>query len=322
VKLALVLLAVVACSSDGKRAEAPVKKPGTLTEADRRAAIGDVSALSPDLQRAFDPIDHEPMHPPGLNDWLDAHPEPGQTFAQHQAAKFPTPDDARHVLYLLPLGAFPADAPSLPALTRLVHAYYGLDVRVLPAVPLESVEAKRRGVDRYGDPAQILTTDVLKWLVPRVPADAYALMAITMMDLYPRDDWFFVFGQASFRDRVGVQSFARQDPAFFDEERGPGWKQLALRRAAWTIIHELGHTFGLHHCVYFECVFAGANHQAEADRRPLHACPVCTRKLHAALELDPATREDALADAFGTLDLDDEAAWSKRRATWIRSGAR
>ena len=103
-RVALVVVALVACSSDVGPVPTPAKKPGTHTAADRRAAIGDVSSLSPDLQRAFDPIDHEPMHPPGLNDWLDAHAEPGQTFDQHRAAKFPIPDDTREVLYLLPLG--------------------------------------------------------------------------------------------------------------------------------------------------------------------------------------------------------------------------
>jgi archaemetzincin len=320
--LALACLALLACSSDATTTTTPPKKPGTLTEADRRAAIGDVADLSPHLQRAFDPIHHEPMRPPGMNDWLDAHPEPGQTFAQHRDAKFPPPDDKRNILYLLPLGEFTADAPSLATLSRLVRAYYGLEVRVLPAVPLADVEATRRGTNRYGEPAQMKSPEVLKWLVPRVPADGFALLALTMMDLYPSDDWNYVFGQASFRDRVGVQSFARQDPAFYDQARPDDWKQLVLRRAAWTIIHEIGHTFGLHHCIYFECIFAGANHQAEADSRPLHACPVCTRKLHGALNFDPATREDRLVDVFDTLGFTDEAAWSKRRATWIRTGER
>lgn len=222
----------------------------------------------------------------------------------------------------MPLGELSPDAPSLPALRRIVAAYYGLDLRVLPAVPLGEVVATRRGIDRYGDPAQLSSRDVLRWLAPLIPDDGYTLLAVTMMDLYPADDWNYVFGQASFRDRVGVQSFARQDPAFYDEPRGPDWRQLVLRRAAWTVIHELGHTFGLHHCIYFECVFSGANHQEEADHRPLHACPVCLRKLHAALGFDPAAREDALATVFAELGLADEAAWSKRRATWIRTGTR
>ena len=70
------------------------------------------------------------------------------------------------------------------------------------------------------------------------------------------------------------------------------------------------------------CVVAGSNSQEEADRSPLHACPVCLRKLHAAIKFDPAAREDALAGVFGRLGIDDEAAWSAARATWIRNGVR
>ena len=53
----------------------------------------------------------------------------------------------------------------------------------------------------------------------------------------------------------------------------------------------------------------------------MHACPICLRKLYAALKFDPALREDALAEVFGELALEDEAAWSKQRAAWIRTGS-
>jgi archaemetzincin len=67
---------------------------------------------------------------------------------------------------------------------------------------------------------------------------------------------------------------------------------------------------------------ARAGDQDEADRSPLHACPVCLRKLHAAIAFDPAAREDALAAVFGPLGIADEAAWSAARAAWIRTGVR
>ena len=143
-----------------------------------------------------------------------------------------------------------------------------------------------------------------------------------MEDLYPEPSWNFVFGMASLTERVGVQSLARQDPAFFGEPRPAGWRTLARRRATWTLVHEISHMFGLTHCTYWRCVVAGSNHQGEADRSPLHACPVCLRKLHSAIKFDPAAREDALAGVFGRLGIDDEAAWSAARAMWIRNGGR
>jgi len=40
------------------------------------------------------------------------------------------------------------------------------------------------------------------------------MLSVTMVDIYPRDSWNFVFGLASLKDRTGVFSFKRYDPAF------------------------------------------------------------------------------------------------------------
>jgi archaemetzincin len=221
----------------------------------------------------------------------------------------------------LPLGTFPRDAPSLASIETIVRAFYTLDVRILPPVPIADVKATSRTNPHTGK-RQLLAPDILTWMKKRVPDDAYAVMALTMDDLYPDPEWNFVFGMASLQDRVGVQSFARQDPAFFGEARTPGWQALALRRAVWTVIHEVAHMFGLPHCTYFHCIVAGSNNQAESDRAPLHPCPVCLHKLWWAIRFDPAARESAVADALRSLGITDEADWSARRARWIRDGVR
>lgn len=323
-RLTVIALALaIACGADNDPKPSPVPTPPPPQPAvlPRVAAIGFVEHFSPEVQRAFDPDGFEPMPAPGPSDWLAQHPETPQTYDQYARTKPNLPDAQRRVLYLLPLGEFPSTAPSVDALGKIVRAFYTLEVRVLPAVALRDVKAKTRKhpEDRQ---LQLLAPDVLRWLTARVPDDAYGLVAITMTDLYPQESWNFVFGMASLRERVGVQSFARQDPAFFGEKRDAGWEQLALRRATWTMVHELAHMFGLPHCTYFSCVVAGSNHQAEADRRPLHPCPVCLRKLHHAIGFDPAKREEDLAAVLRELGIADEAAWSERRARWIRTGQR
>lgn len=297
------------------------RAPAAIIEP-RVAAIGDTLQLAPALRRAFDPAgDFTPMGEPGPHDWLAQHPEAPQTFADFLSADTRVPGPQRRVIYLLPLGEFPADAPPLASLSAIVGAFFTLEVRVLPAVKLADVTAKRR-IHSTTKKRQLLAPEVLSWLTTRLPDDAFGLMAITMEDLYPQESWNFVFGMASLRERVGVQSFARQDPAFFGEPRADGWQQLMLRRATWTLVHEIAHMFGLSHCVHWECVVAGSNHQAESDRRPLHPCPVCLRKLHSSIEFDPAEREAKLAVVLEELGITDEAAWSKRRAAWIRDGTR
>ena len=43
-------------------------------------------------------------------------------------------------------------------------------------------------------------------LSPRLPEDAFCVLGVTATDLYPSDDYNFVFGQASIKSRVGVAS--------------------------------------------------------------------------------------------------------------------
>jgi archaemetzincin len=316
----LVLCAVIACGSEPERApEHPA--PAAAPVAAHIVAIGDTSKLSPRLQRAFDPRDHEPAGKPGDGDWLAEHPEEPQPFDRYVKNKPNVPDDERRVIYLLPLGKFPASAPPIAALVEIVRAFYTLEVKTLPAVNMDDLlldvtTRTNRGTGKL----QLLSTDVLRWLTKRVPDDAFGVVAITMVDLYPDPSWNFVFGQASFRERVAVQSFARQDPAFFGEPRGAGWQLTALKRATWTLVHEIAHMFSISHCTHFRCVVAGSNHQEEADRAPLHPCPVCLRKLHHAIGFDPEIREVTLAAVLRKYGITDEAEWSERRARFIRDG--
>lgn len=297
-------------------AKPPRKPPTFATE-----AIGDASKMLPPVQRMLDPEGFEERGTPQPGEWMYEHREKPQTFDAFVRSKPNMPYPGKNTIYLLPLGAFPPEAPALDAMTRIVHAYFTLDVKLLPAVPIDQVKARRRIHPNTKKP-QLLAPEVLAWLVDRLPADAYALMAVTMEDLYPEETWNFVFGMASFDERVGVQSFARQDPAFFGDPRAPGWQTLALRRATWTVVHEIAHMFGLHHCQYYRCVVAGSNSQDEADRSPLHACPVCMHKLWWSIEFDPAAREAELAKTLRELGIEDEAAWSEKRARWIREGVR
>lgn len=326
VAVMLVICAGLACGSD-REPPAARRPPQAAPEVARprkpatfaSEAIGDATKLLPAVQRMLDPDAFEEQATPRPGEWRYEHRERPQTFDDYIRSKPNLPYDGKRTIYLLPIGEFPATAPSLAALAKIVRAYFTLDVTVLPAVPLAKVTAKQRIHEGTRKP-QLLAPDVLRWLEGQLPADAYALMAVTMTDLYPEDSWNFVFGMASFEERVGVQSFARQDPAFFGDTRGAGWQQLALRRASWTVVHEIGHMFGLHHCQYYRCAIAGSNSQDESDRAPLHACPVCMHKLWWAIEFDPVKRELELAATLRELGIDDEAAWSERRAAWIRDG--
>jgi len=63
-----------------------------------------------------------------------------------------------------------------------------------------------------------------------------------------------------------------------------------LYRSCNTLIHEIGHTFGLYHCIFYSCVMNGINTLEEQAKSPLIECPVCLRKLQYCIGFDPLER--------------------------------
>jgi archaemetzincin len=157
---------------------------------------------------------------------------------------------------------------------------------------------------------------------PDVPDDAYCVIAVTWSDLYPDESYNFVFGLARLTRRVGVFGFARLHPDFFDEATGDPAevRRLVTRRALAVMSHEVGHMFGIQHCVSFACNMNGSNSLEESDRQPMHLCPVCLRKLHLALGFDPERRYEALEEQYRRAGLEAEAAWVQRQRAFIAGG--
>lgn len=289
------------------------------TRAEREAAAGPLAGLDAPLRRAFtDGGEFRAKRGPAAADWLAAHEEPGQTFSQYRASRPNVPDDRRSKLQILPLGAFEkGKAPGIPLLRDYMAAYFcPMTVEVLPPVAAGEVPAQSRR-NSFSGAMQWKTGDILEWMRGRLPADSYAMIAVTMTDLYPDESWNFVFGQASIRQRVGVFSFARYHPAWAGEPVGDGVDTLVLKRAAKVLSHETGHMFGLLHCVHYECNMNGANHLQEADATPMHLCPVCLRKLCHATRCDPAARYGRLLKFYRANGLEEEAAWVEKRKSAI-----
>jgi archaemetzincin len=301
---------ITVCSSMGFEPPGPQKRP---------EAIGATNGLPLVLQRAFAPDDSfQPVPIPSQSDWLAAHREPGQIFDEFRLSHPNRPDAQRRVIYLQALGPFPEQqSPSLEKLRQYAAHFYQMEVTALAPVSIDASVFTTRTNSMTGR-QQILTGDVLRWLKEKLPADAFCLVAITMEDLYPESSWNFVFGQASVTERVGVYSFARYDPAFYGEARGKDYQNLILRRSVNVLTHETSHIFGLAHCIYFSCVMNGSNHLQESDRRPLHLCPVCLRKLQSSVGFDVMKRYEELAQFDKQVGFEDEAEWLGKRVERIR----
>ena len=84
------------------------------------------------------------------------------------------------------------------------------------------------------------TNGILNRLVGYRPRDSYAMLCITMRDLYPGPRWNFCFGWASYTEGVGAFSFCRYDPEFDGIEDDDREKNLLMRGCA-IMCHEIGH---------------------------------------------------------------------------------
>ena len=273
----MLLLAIVACIHDTAVAE-PAEPPPAFT----------------------------PLPAPGAADWLANHAEPGQTAEQFAAvANCPTAE--RRILYLQPVGDWPEQAVDLDTLARFAAAWFQLEVKTLPPVTVEDIDPIIRQVP--GEPRQLRTDSMLRWMMPRVPADAFSVLTLTGEDLYPGDGWNFVFGQATFYDRVGVYSLARFDDAFYGGRRD---EQATLTRSLKLVSHEQGHMYGMAHCTAWHCNMNGSNNLSETDRSPLHLGPVCLEKLQRC-GVDTERRYQQLADFYRSTGLTEEAAWAAAR---------
>lgn len=56
--------------------------------------------------------------------------------------------------------------------------------------------------------------------------------------------------------------------------------------------------FGVRHCVYYNCLMNGSNHDEEASKKPMHLCVVCLRKMQSNIKFDVLERYQRLREFF------------------------
>jgi archaemetzincin len=287
-----------------------------------RAGLGDLGDVDPALRPAFtDAHGFDPLPPPAPRGWRALRPEPPQTVADFRAAAPNTRAAPRDRIALLPLGRFPFDvvpdgrfvatvrAPEPSAIAGLLAAYFATPVDVLPALPFPAALVPRRvraGRGQYDARA------LLGVVARRLPADAYAMLALVTVDLFVFADQDYAFGWSTLQQRLGAVGFSRLDPSVHGGAAPP--EATLLRRGLHVAVHEVGHTFGLDHCQALRCAMNGVADVDELDATPLHLCPLCLRKLHLVTGLDPRARDAALQRAYAALGLADEARWLAGRS--------
>lgn len=258
----------------------------------------------------------KPQPVPGEHDWLANHHEEGETFGQFLSSPRNKLDSSRSKIYILPMWNFmKGKSPSIELLRQYTQAYYAISVKTLPPVkPSTSLFSPRVHHD-YGN-VQVHAGKILSYLLKQIPDDAYCIIGVTMMDLYPDPAWNFVFGYAAYQERVGVFSFSRFDPSFYNEEDTTDHK-LLLMRSCKVLTHEIGHMFGMAHCTAYHCNMNGSNNLQEADAQPLHLCPVCLRKLQHVTGFDIIKRYRMLESFYGESGFTEESKWVRSMCEFL-----
>ena len=274
-------------------------------------------------ENIMDDPDFQKMGKPKVGEWLFHFHEGGQSFEEYVSSHPVRTTASRPVLVFQPVGPFsPREKGIISRATEFAGIWFDLPTRIEPVLPLpESGWQRIRRFSWKERPVkQYKTAYFLNKLLPgRIPPDAVCYLAITMADLYPKEDWNFVFGQASLSNRVGVYSMARYFPQFWGQRESLDSSQLELRRSCKVLAHEVGHIFGLAHCIYYKCAMNGSNSLEESDRRPLRLCPICLKKLKWNRGFDIIKRYEKLKEFFEKQNLGEEAAWVNLRLKRIKS---
>ncbi|MEJ7860093.1 MAG: archaemetzincin [Pyrinomonadaceae bacterium] len=231
------------------------------------------------------------MSKPKPDEWLANFKEDGQTFEQYINSSPLLPTADRKILYIQPLGKFDQNQMKIIELTAdYMRVFFNLPVKLLNVKTFaKPLSLKNFRIDKFSQDSQIRTGYILdEVLLPELPPDASALIAFTNEDLYPEDNFRYVFGQANLKNRVGVWSLFRLQK-FADFEQ-------FLTRTLKIAVHEIGHLFSIKHCTKYECVMSGTNHLAETYKRPIDACPECMAKICWMTGYEPQKRYEHLAE--------------------------
>ena len=118
---------------------------------------------------------------------------------------------------------------------------------------------------------QYNSKEILKRLLQCCPPDTLRFLAVTKVDLYV-PILKYVYGLAQIDGRCALVSLHRLCPRFYNQLPDPA---LLLERTEKTVLHELGHTFGLIHCRDRRCVMYSSTRIEDTDLKEIDFCSTC-----------------------------------------------
>jgi archaemetzincin len=248
------------------------------------------------------------LKPPINGEWLFHHKEKGQSFDEYTKENLTVFSALDSNIYLQPIGKFDSIQMKALGLTKeFISIFFQAKAILLPTVSDEIIpDTSRRTLNGN---QQLNASYILhKYLGNKLPKDGKALLAITALDLYPKKEWNYVFGLASYEKRVGVSSIYRLQ----DEKLEESNFDLCLSRLINISTHEITHMLKVHHCTHAVCLMNGSNSMEETDKSPNRLCSQCQMKLLWHFKYDNKKRLNELIAFFKINGLKRDYALNKQ----------
>lgn len=256
-----------------------------------------------------------PLPKPKAGDWLFSHKETGQSLAEFRNSKPLKPNKTAQTIYLKPIGGFTGlKLREIEACRAYLEIFFQIKTVILKQSGDEVVPASARRIGPQQH-EQLLATYLRDTVIAKEKAkDAIAIMGITEMDLYPDPKWNYVFGLASYQEGLAVSSVFRLQNGPLSEKN----YKLSLIRLLKISSHEIGHIFGLKHCIYASCVMNGTNNMLETDKSVLRLCSNCLSKLNSSLNFDNEKRLMELIKFFKLNTMQSDLIMMKRDLSLVQ----
>lgn len=252
---------------------------------------------------------------PVEGEWLYSHKEKGQSYEQFTNSKHIVPTSESNIIYIRSIGKFNSlQNKQIELLREYLEIYFQLKTKTLETVSNDVIPESAQRIG-YENNQQFLAGYILDNVLKKdKPLNRIALMGLTEVDLYPKPEWNFVFGLASYRDRVGVSSIYRLQDGKLTADNF----NLCLSRLLKISSHEIGHMFGLRHCIDADCVMNGTNSMSETDKNSIRLCSVCQKKLNSGIKYDNKKRLKELEAYFKRNNLTEGLKLSRKDAAAIQ----
>jgi archaemetzincin len=117
---------------------------------------------------------------------------------------------------------------------------------------------------------------ILRQLIMQPPPDAEKILGVLDVDLFI-PILTFVFGEAQLQGIGAVVSTHRLHNRFYGL---PDNREITTDRLIKESVHELGHTFGLIHCLQPRCVMNASTYVENIDQKPAEFCSSCLKGIH------------------------------------------